>query len=113
METGSVTIYNNARLATRSPISPIMAIRPLSLGGSLTLNSTSLKVTPSLRGEKARGLVETALEKGQRRHHRCGARKIKLDTSKLTKDDYAKNLEKFLGALTEDEGEVHDLAHQD
>lgn len=32
-------------------------------------------------------------------------KKIKLDTSKWTKDDYAKNLEKFLGTLTEEQKE--------
>ena len=111
---GSVTIYNNARLTISGNKITDFADHgytpSLSLG-SLTLNSTSLKVTPSFKVEKLEGFIKTALKKVNDGITDVD-KKIKLDTSKWTKDDYAKNLEKFLGTLTED----HDLlrrVHQD
>ena len=105
---GSVTVYNNAKLTisgnkadqtddfTKHGYSASLSL------GSLTLNSTSLKVTPSFKVEKLTGFIETALNelnKGVTDEDE----KVKLDTSKWTKDDYAKNLENFLGTLTEDQ----------
>ena len=101
---GSVTVYNNAQLTISG--SKVNAFADhgytpsLSLG-SLTLNSTVLKVTPSFKVEKLRGFIETALDKVN-----AGVaddKKVTVDTSKWTKDDYAKNLEKFLGTLTKDQ----------
>ena len=101
---GSVTVYNNAQLTISG--SKINAFADhgytpsLSLG-SLTLNSTVLKVTPSFKVEKLTGFIETALDKVN-----AGVaddKKVTVDTSKWTKDDYAKNLEKFLGTLTKDQ----------
>ena len=97
---GSVTVYNNAQLTISG--SKVNAFADhgytpsLSLG-SLTLNSTSLKVTPSVKVATLTGFIETALTKVN-----AGVaddKKITLDTSKWTKDDYAKNLENFLGTL--------------
>lgn len=101
---GSVTVYNNAQLTISG--SKVKAFADhgytpsLSLG-SLTLNSTVLKVTPSFKVEKLTGFIETALDKVN-----AGVaddKKVTVDTSKWTKDDYAKNLEKFLGTLTKDQ----------
>ena len=101
---GSVTVYNNAQLTISG--SKVNAFADhgytpsLSLG-SLTLNSTVLKVTPSFKVEKLRGFIEIALDKVN-----AGVaddKKVTVDTSKWTKDDYAKNLEKFLGTLTKDQ----------
>lgn len=101
---GSVTVYNNAQLTISG--SKVNAFADhgytpsLSLG-SLTLNSTVLKVTPSFKVEKLRGFIETALDTVN-----AGVaddKKVTVDTSKWTKDDYAKNLEKFLGTLTKDQ----------
>lgn len=58
-------------------------------------------MTPSFQVEKLRGFIETALDKVN-----AGVaddKKVTVDTSKWTKDDYAKNLEKFLGTLTKDQ----------
>ncbi len=104
---GSVTIYNNARLTISGNKITDFADHgytpSLSLG-SLTLNSTSLKVTPSFKVEKLEGFIKTALKKVNDGITDVD-KKIKLDTSKWTKDDYAKNLEKFLGTLTEEQKE--------
>lgn len=101
---GSVTVYNNAQLTISSNkvngfdnhgYTPALSL------GSLTLNSTVLKVTPSFKVEKLAGFIQTALNKVN-----AGVaddKKVTVDTSKWTKDDYAKNLENFLGTLTEDQ----------
>lgn len=101
---GSVTVYNNAQLTISSNkvngfdnhgYTPSLSL------GSLTLNSTVLKVTPSFKVEKLAGFIQTALNKVN-----AGVaddKKVTVDTSKWTKDDYAKNLENFLGTLTEDQ----------
>ena len=102
---GSVTVYNNAQLTISG--SKVNAFADhgytpsLSLG-SLTLNSTVLKVTPSFKVEKLRGFIETALTKVND-GITDNDKKITLDTSKWTKDDYARNLKNFLGTLTEDQ----------
>ena len=101
---GSVTVYNNAQLTIETNkvadfgdhgYTPSLSL------GSLTLNSTSLKVTPSFKVEKLVGFIQTAL--AEVNNNVTDGDKIELDTSKWTKDDYAKNLEKFLGTLTEDQ----------
>lgn len=106
---GSVTVYNNARLTISNnkaekadDLTKHGYSASLSLG-SLTLNSTSLKVTPSFKVEKLEGFIKTALQKVN--DGIIDGDKIELDTSKWTKDDYAKNLEKFLGTLTEEQKE--------
>lgn len=105
---GSVTVYNNAELkiennkieSTKTDEFNGHGYTPSLSLGSLTLNSTSLKVTPSIKVEKLTGFIETALNKVNE-----GVtdedKKVKLDTSKWTKDDYARNLENFLGTLNE------------
>ena len=104
---GSVTVYNNAQLTIENNkvadfgdhgYTPSLSL------GSLTLASTSLKVTPSFKVEKLTGFIKTALEKVND-SITDDDKKIKLDTSKWTKDDYAKNLEKFLGTLTKEQKE--------
>lgn len=107
---GSVTVYNNARLTISNnkaekadDLTKHGYSASLSLG-NLTLNSTVLKVTPSFKVEKLEDFIQTALEKVNDDITDVD-KKIKLDTSKWTKDDYAKNLEKFLGTLTEEQKE--------
>ena len=101
---GSVTVYNNARLEiSGSKVNDFAdhGYTPSLSLGSLTLNSTVLKVTPSFKVEKLAGFIQTALNKVN-----AGVaddKKVTVDTSKWTKDDYAKNLENFLGTLTEDQ----------
>lgn len=107
---GSVTVYNNARLTISNnkaekadDLTKHGYSASLSLG-NLTLNSTVLKVTPSFKVEKLEVFIQTALEKVNK-DVTDDDKMIKLDTSKWTKDDYAKNLEKFLGTLTEEQKE--------
>lgn len=107
---GSITVYNNARLTISNnkaekadDLTKHGYSASLSLG-NLTLNSTVLKVTPSFKAEKLEDFIQTALEKVNDDITDVD-KKIKLDTSKWTKDDYAKNLEKFLGTLTEEQKE--------
>lgn len=115
---GSVTVYNNAALTisgnkadktddfTKHGYSASLSL------GSLTLNSTSLKVTPSIKVEKLTGFIETALDKVNE-----GVtdedKKVKLDTSKWTKDDYARNLENFLGTLNEKQLEAFQKSYDE
>lgn len=106
---GSVTVYNNARLTISNnkaekadDLTKHGYSASLSLG-NLTLNSTVLKVTPSFKVEKLEGFIQTAL--AEVNNDVTDGDKIELDTSKWTKDDYAKNLEKFLGTLTEEQKE--------
>lgn len=104
---GSVTVYNNAQLEiSGSKVNDFAdhGYTPSLSLGSLTLASTSLKVTPSFKVEKLTGFIKTALEKVND-SITDDDKKIKLDTSKWTKDDYAKNLEKFLGTLTKEQKE--------
>lgn len=106
---GSVTVYNNAELKiennkvgnTKTDEFDGHGYTPSLSLGSLTLNSTSLKVTPSFKVEKLTGFIATAL--AELNNGVEPDKQIELDTSKWTKDDYAKNLEKFLGTLTEDQ----------
>lgn len=105
---GSVTVYNNARLTISNnkaekadDLTKHGYSASLSLG-NLTLNSTVLKVTPSFKVKKLEDFIQTALEKVNK-DVTDNDKKITLDTSKWTKDDYARNLENFLGTLTEDQ----------
>lgn len=104
---GDVRVYNNAQLTISGNKVNDFADHgytpSLSLG-SLTLNSTSLKVTPSFKVEKLEVFIKTALQKVNE-GVTDDNQKVKLDTSKWTEDDYAKNLEKFLGTLTEEQKE--------
>lgn len=101
---GDVRVYNNARLEiSGSKVNDFAdhGYTPSLSLGSLTLNSTVLKVTPSFKVEKLASFIQTALNKVN-----AGVaddKKVTVDTSKWTKDDYAKNLENFLGTLTEDQ----------
>lgn len=104
---GSVTVYNNAQLkiennkvgtAKTDEFDGHGYTPSLSLG-SLTLNSTSLKVTPSFKVEKLEGFIKTALDKVN--DGVADDKKVTVDTSKWTKDDYARNLENFLGTLNQ------------
>ncbi len=104
---GAVTVYNNAQLTisdnkakTADDLTKHGYSASLSLG-SLTLNSTSLKVTPSVKVATLTGFIEEALKKVN--DGVADDKKVTVDTSKWTKDDYAKNLEKFLGTLTKDQ----------
>ena len=102
---GDVTAYNNAKLTisnnktTETDIPDHGYAASLSIG-SLTLANTALKVTPSAKVETLTDCIKTAIEAVNNMDGANG-QKIELDTSKWTKDDYAKNLEKFLGTLTE------------
>lgn len=102
---GSVTVYNNARLTISNnkaekadDLTKHGYSASLSLG-SLTLNSTVLKVTPSFKVEKLTGFIETALDKVN-----AGVaddKKVTVDTSKWTKDNYATKLKELLGKMNE------------
>lgn len=109
---GSVTVYNNAQLTIETNkvadfgdhgYTPSLSL------GSLTLNSTSLKVTPSFKVEKLVGFIQAAL--AEVNNNVTDGDKIELDTSKWTKDDYAKNLEKFLGTLTKEQKEKFTISY--
>ena len=104
---GAVTVYNNAQLTisdnkakTADDLTKHGYSTSLSLG-SLTLNSTSLKVTPSVKVATLTGFIEEALKKVN--DGVADDKTVTVDTSKWTKDDYAKNLENFLGTLTDDQ----------
>lgn len=104
---GAVTVYNNAQLTisdnkakTADDLTKHGYSASLSLG-SLTLNSTSLKVTPSVKVATLTGFIEEALKKVN--DGVADDKTVTVDTSKWTKDDYAKNLENFLGTLTDDQ----------
>ena len=104
---GAVTVYNNAQLTisdnkakTADDLTKHGYSASLSLG-SLTLNSTSLQVTPSVKVATLTGFIEEALKKVN--DGVADDKTVTVDTSKWTKDDYAKNLENFLGTLTDDQ----------
>ncbi len=103
---GDVTAFNNAQLqisgnkTSETDISTHGYTASLSFG-NLTLANTSLEVTPSAKVETLTGFITTALAAVNDGVE--ADKQIKLDTSAWTKDDYAKNLEKFLGTLTEEQ----------
>lgn len=101
---GDVTAFNNAKLdisgnKTSETDIPTHGYAASLSFGSLTLANTALKVTPSAKVETLTGFIATALAAVNDGVE--ADKQIKLDTSAWTKDDYAKNLEKFLGTLTE------------
>lgn len=103
---GSVTVYNNAELKIENNkvadfgdhgYTPSLSL------GSLTLNSTSLKVTPSVKVATLTGFVSTAVGAVNNLPD-SGAEDIditKLGLKDWTKDNYATKLEELLGKMNE------------
>ena len=103
---GSVTVYNNAELKIENnkvaDFGDHSYTPSLSLG-SLTLNSTSLKVTPSVKVATLTGFVSTAVGAVNNLPD-SGAEDIditKLGLKDWTKDNYATKLEELLGKMNE------------
>lgn len=106
---GSVTVYNNAELTisgnkaeNAGDLTKHGYSASLSLG-SLTLNSTSLKVTPSVKVATLTGFVDTAV-KAVNALPDSGAEDIdieKLGLKDWTKDNYATKLKELLGKMNE------------
>lgn len=106
---GSVTVYNNAELTisgnkaeNADDLTKHGYSASLSLG-SLTLNSTSLKVTPSVKVKTLTGFVNTAVTAVNDLPD-SGAEDIditKLGLKDWTKDNYATKLEELLGKMNE------------
>ncbi len=108
---GSVTVYNNAQLTIENNkvadfgdhgYTPSLSL------GSLTLNSTSLKVTPSFKVETLTGFVNTAV-KAVNALTDSGAEDIdieKLGLKDWTKDNYATKLKELLGKMNEQQLEA-------
>lgn len=108
---GSVTVYNNAELkiennkieSTKADEFDGHGYTPSLSLGSLTLNSTSLKVTPSVKVKTLTGFVNTAV-KAVNALPDSGAEHIdisKLGLNDWTKDNYATKLEELLGKMNE------------
>ena len=108
---GSVTVYNNAELkiennkigSTKADEFDGHGYTPSLSLGSLTLNSTSLKVTPSVKVKKLTDFVKTAVEAVNGLTD-AGAEDInieKLGLNDWTKDNYATKLEELLGKMNE------------
>lgn len=108
---GSVTVYNNAELkiennkigSTKADEFDGHGYTPSLSLGSLTLNSTSLKVTPSVKVEKLTDFVKIAV-KAVNGLTDAGAEDInieKLGLNDWTKDNYATKLEELLGKMNE------------
>lgn len=106
---GSVTVYNNAELkiennkigSTKADEFDGHGYTPSLSLGSLTLNSTSLKVTPSVKVEKLTDFVKIAVEAVNGLTD-AGAEDInieKLGLNDWTKDNYATKLEELLGKM--------------
>lgn len=103
---GSVTVYNNAELKIENNkvadfgdhgYTPSLSL------SSLTLNSTSLKVTPSVKVATLTGFVSTAVGAVNDLPD-SGAEDIditKLGLKDWTKDNYATKLEELLGKMNE------------
>ena len=103
---GSVTVYNNAQLTISSNkvngfddhgYTPSLSL------GSLTLNSTVLKVTPSFKVETLTGFIDIAVEAVNALTD-SGAEDIdieKLGLKDWTKDNYATKLKELLGKMNE------------
>ena len=103
---GSVTVYNNAQLEiSGSKVNDFAdhGYTPSLSLGSLTLNSTSLKVTPSVKVATLTGFVDIAV-KAVNALPDSGAEHIdisKLGLNDWTKDNYATKLEELLGKMNE------------
>lgn len=115
---GSVTVYNNAQLTISG--SKVNAFADhgytpsLSLG-SLTLNSTVLKVTPSFKIEKLTDFVKTAVEAVNGLTD-AGAEDIdieKLGLNDWTKDNYATKLKELLGKMNEKQLEAFQKSYDE
>lgn len=115
---GSVTVYNNAQLTISG--SKVNAFADhgytpsLSLG-SLTLNSTVLKVTPSFKVEKLTDFVKTAVEAVNGLTD-AGAEDIdieKLGLNDWTKDNYATKLKELLGKMNEKQLEAFQKSYDE
>ena len=108
---GSVTVYNNAELKIENNkvadfgdhgYTPSLSL------GSLTLNSTSLKVTPSVKVATLTGFVSTAVGAVNNLPD-SGAEDIgitKLGLKDWTKDNYATKLKELLGKMNEQQLEA-------
>lgn len=109
---GNVTVYNNAELKivennkianTKADEFDGHGYTPSLSLGSLTLASTSLKVTPSFKVEKLTDFVKTAVEAVNGLTD-AGAEDInieKLGLNDWTKDNYATKLKELLGKMNE------------
>lgn len=103
---GSVTVYNNAQLEiSGSKVNDFAdhGYTPSLSLGSLTLASTSLKVTPSVKVATLTGFVSTAVGAVNDLPD-SGAEDIditKLGLKDWTKDNYATKLEELLGKMNE------------
>lgn len=109
---GNVTVYNNAELKivennkianTKADEFDGHGYTPSLSLGSLTLASTSLKMTPSFKVEKLTDFVKTAVEAVNGLTD-AGAEDInieKLGLNDWTKDNYATKLEELLGKMNE------------
>lgn len=115
---GSVTVYNNAQLTISG--SKVNAFADhgytpsLSLG-SLTLNSTVLKMTPSFKVEKLTDFVKTAVEAVNGLTD-AGAEDIdieKLGLNDWTKDNYATKLKELLGKMNEKQLEAFQKSYDE
>ena len=115
---GSVTVYNNAQLTISG--SKVNAFADhgytpsLSLG-SLTLNSTVLKVTPSFKVEKLTDFVKTAVEAVNGLTD-AGAEDIdieKLGLNDWTKDNYATKPKELLGKMNEKQLEAFQKSYDE
>lgn len=108
---GSVTVYNNAQLEiSGSKVNDFAdhGYTPSLSLGSLTLNSTSLKVTPSVKVATLTGFVDIAV-KAVNALPDSGAEHIdisKLGLNDWTKDNYATKLEELLGKMNEQQLEA-------
>lgn len=111
---GSVTVYNNAQLTISG--SKVNAFADhgytpsLSLG-SLTLNSTVLKVTPSFKVEKLTDFVKTAVEAVNGLTD-AGAEDIDIEND-WTKDNYATKLKELLGKMNEKQLEAFQKSYDE
>lgn len=120
---GSVTVYNNAELkiennkvgtAKTDEFNGHGYTPSLSLG-SLTLASTSLKVTPSFKVEKLTDFVKTAVEAVNGLTD-AGAEDIeieKLGLNDWTKDNYATKLKELLGKMNEKQLEAFQKSYDE
>lgn len=108
---GSVTVYNNAQLEiSGSKVNDFAdhGYTPSLSLGSLTLNSTSLKVTLSVKVATLTGFVDIAV-KAVNALPDSGAEHIdvsKLGLNDWTKDNYATKLEELLGKMNEQQLEA-------
>ena len=108
---GSVTVYNNAQLEiSGSKVNDFAdhGYTPSLSLGSLTLNSTSLKVTPSVKVATLTGFVDIAV-KAVNALPDSGAEHIdvsKLGLNDWTKDNYATKIEELLGKMNEQQLEA-------